>query len=295
MSSAGKHAPLALFSSSRRQGWFEVLEKEVYHEHLFAVTLSYPPSMDAVMATLQPGAFLHIAPLNTGGRQLFLRRPLSIAGLDRERRTVLIIVKVVGDGTEQLSSVQPGDALDVYVPYTNGFPTEHLERGARALLVGGGVGVAPLLWLAEVLHAQGVHVTALIGFRESRDVIGLHTLKRLGAVQVMTEDGSSGLPGRVTDEVSRFSYDVLFACGPQPMLKTLAHLTAGDPRPHYVSLEARMACASGVCRACVVAVRAKGNTNETMNVKAIDAQGSIEHRRVCHDGPVFQLADLVFR
>ncbi|MDY0322979.1 MAG: dihydroorotate dehydrogenase electron transfer subunit [Candidatus Carbobacillus sp.] len=284
----------ASFLSHRRQGLFQVLEKEIYHEHLFALTLIYPPSMDTVMASLQPGAFLHIMPPNVGGRHLFLRRPLSIAGIDRDQRTVLLIVKIIGDGTEQLSRVKPGDELDVYVPYTNGFPTQHLEHGARALLVGGGVGVAPLLWLAEVLHAQGVQITALMGFRESRDVIGLHTLKQLGAVQIVTEDGSSGAQGRVTDYMPRFSYDALFGCGPEPMLKTLAHLTAGDPRPHYVSLEARMACATGVCRACVVAVQSKGKIDETINVKGMHEHVSIEHRRVCHDGPVFQLSELVF-
>ncbi|PTQ57075.1 MAG: Dihydroorotate dehydrogenase electron transfer subunit [Candidatus Carbobacillus altaicus] len=272
-----------------------MLEKRLYHEQLFALTLTYPPSMDAIMDALQPGAFVHILPSPSESRQLFLRRPLSIAGLDREKRTVLLIVRVVGQGTEQLREVQPGTVLDVYVPYTHGFPIHNVKNGARALLVGGGVGVAPLLWLAETLHAQGARVTALIGFRESRDVFGLRTFEQWGDVHLVTEDGLSGKPGRVTEYVRDFSYDVLLSCGPEPMLKALAHITAGDSRPHYASLEARMACASGVCRACVVAVRSDVHADTGHHMVSTDDAARIQHRRVCHDGPVFSLSELVWR
>ncbi|MBE3596255.1 MAG: dihydroorotate dehydrogenase electron transfer subunit [Hydrogenibacillus sp.] len=229
------------------------------------------------MPDLQPGQFVH---LRVPEGEAFLRRPLSVADYDDGTHTLRLIFRTVGVGTKRLSAVRPGDRLDVFFPPSGGFPMDIVPSGGRAVIVGGGLGVAPLLYLAKALNLRGVRVRARIGFAAVEEVYGLERLSAHAEVELWTDDGSAGRRGRVTDGLSpEEPFQALYACGPEPMFVALKARFRHDGRPMFAALEARMACAVGVCRACVVPVR---------------ADGGIVHRRVCRDGPVFPLQSLVF-
>ena len=202
-----------------------------------------------------------------------LRRPISIMRANRESGELDILFDVVGRGTALLSRVRPGDALDVLGPLGRPFGLKASTR--QALLVGGGVGVPPLVALAEEAIARGVSVTLVAGFRSAAKVLPAELLPPEVEYVVTTDDGSAGRPGLVTESLAEYLSwaDQLFACGPLPMLKALARLDLPRSLPVQVSMEERMGCAMGVCLGCVVQTR----------------HGL---QRVCRDGPVFDLREL---
>ncbi len=201
----------------------------------------------------------------------YLRRPISIS--DCRPDAVVLYYKVVGEGTRAMSTMSPGTALELLLPLGNGF---HPEKCASdALLVGGGLGVAPLYLLAKELLAQGKHATAVLGFNKADEICLADDLKALGIpVLIATMDGSVGTKGFVTDAIAAAKpvFDRFYSCGPLPMLKAVCKALDA---PGEVSLEERMGCGAGFCYGCTI---------QTANGP----------RRVCADGPVFDKEEVLW-
>lgn len=213
-----------------------------------------------------PGQFVNIA---VDGK--FLRRPISVC--DYEEGKMTLLYDVVGEGTRWLSQRAGGDRLDLLVGLGNGFDIK-VSCDAPALL-GGGIGVAPLLNLARCLVAAGKSPVAVLGFNKGEDVVLVEELSALGVpVYVSTVDGSRGSKGFVTDALreNNLNPDYFYACGPLPMLKALCAL----PIPGQLSLDERMACGFGVCMCCSL---------ETVNGP----------KRICKEGPVFKKEELIWK
>ena len=199
----------------------------------------------------------------------YLRRPISVSEVLDDNHLVLVY-KTVGEGTAVLSAMKKDDTVSVFGPLGTGFPVENKD----VVLIGGGVGVPPLVETAKQYIRNGNKVTAVLGFNTDKDAILVEKLKDIGAeVVVATMDGSLGTKGTVMDAIKENGIDVSFvlACGPLPMLKAVASTYTDG----YISLESRMACGMGACMGCVVK----------------DEKG--EAKRVCKDGPVFEIGKVV--
>ncbi|NLJ31294.1 MAG: dihydroorotate dehydrogenase electron transfer subunit [Clostridiales bacterium] len=218
-----------------------------------------------------PGQFAHIyVPGKT------LRRPISICEIDRDHKTLRFVFQVRGEGTRLLSQAEPGDRLDILAPLGRGFDLG--GTGRKAVFVGGGIGVPPLL---EAAKPFGENAAVLAGFRSGNAVILKEDFERAGnRVMIATDDGSSGHHGLVTDLLAGLACDVIFACGPTPMLKAVCRAAKERGVPCQVSLEQRMACGVGACLGCAVRLR-----RET---------GEEYYGHVCKDGPVFDAAQVVW-
>ena len=215
-------------------------------------------------AIIRPGQFVQV--------QLpgfYLRRPISVCDWDAERLT--LVYKVVGQGTYAMTTYAPGMTLDLLTGLGNGFDTA--ACGDRPLLVGGGVGLPPMIGLCRTLLAEGKHPTVLAGFGSAQEVFLRDAVEALGAPFVLTTlDGSAGIRGLVTDALPGLTFDSLCACGPLPMLKALDQATAC---PGQFSFEERMGCGFGACMGCTVKV--KGG-----------------YKRICKDGPVLVKEEILW-
>ncbi|MTB64693.1 dihydroorotate dehydrogenase electron transfer subunit [Streptococcus sp. zg-86] len=225
---------------------------------------------------MKPGQFLH---LRVPDQAMLLRRPISISEIDVDRQEARLIYRVEGQGTAVFSQMQAGDEIDVMGPLGNGFSLDHLESGQTILVIGGGIGVPPLVELAKQAHQRGVKVVSVIGFADRQAVILEEELQRYGQVFVTTDNGSYGQKGYVSTIVDDLSqaFDAVYACG-APAMMTYVDQRFEDHPHAYLSLEARMACGMGACYACVV--RPKGGKEH-------------ENKRVCKEGPVFPTGSLV--
>ncbi|HJB17730.1 MAG TPA: dihydroorotate dehydrogenase electron transfer subunit [Candidatus Bariatricus faecipullorum] len=219
----------------------------------------------------RPGQFLS---LYTEDSSKLLPRPISICEIDREGGKLRLVYRVTGanTGTEEFSGKQAGDTIALIGPLGNGFPLEAAE-GKRALLLGGGIGVPPILELAKSLKGDKVTVA---GYRDSATFLAKE-FEAAGRFLVSTEDGSLGTKGNVLDAVreQNITADVVYACGPTPMLRAVKDWAAGEGIPCYISLEERMACGIGACLACVCRTKEK------------DGHSNVNNKRICKDGPVF--------
>ena len=221
-----------------------------------------------------PGQFAQLQ--IEGSKQTFLRRPISIHYVDKVQNQVWFLVQTVGDGTRQLARMQAGDNLNVILPLGNGF-TMPTDPSARVLLVGGGVGVAPLLYMGAEMKRQGVEPTFLLGARTASDLLMLPLFNKYGRVYVTTEDGSMGEPGFVTNHslLQQERFDRISTCGPTPMMKAVASYARRCETNCEASLENLMACGLGACLCCVEKTT-EGNLC------------------VCKDGPVFNIKKLLW-
>lgn len=220
-----------------------------------------------------PGQFLHVQ-IGEGWEHV-LRRPLSITNVENNEATV--IYKIVGDGTREITKLETSDTIDVLGPRGNGFPIEGVYD-QHVLLVGGGVGVPPLYYLARKLKDQGNRITTVLGFQTKSAVFYEEQFSQLGDCYIATDDGSHGSKGRVTTILNELdnSMSRYYSCGPIPMLNAVSsELTM----PGYLSLEERMGCGIGACFACVC------KTQDTVDHKG--------YRKICQDGPVFQAGEVV--
>lgn len=224
-----------------------------------------------------PGQFVHIkvAP----GVDPLLRRPISICDADPENGRVTLIYRAEGKGTAILAKTAPGETVDVLGPLGNGFPADEAKPGQTALLVGGGIGVPPLYNLSKQLNLNGVRTVHVIGFASKRDVFYAEKFAELGDVYTATADGTEGQQGFVTDVIrdKQLSFDVLYACGPTPMLRALDEQY--KDRKGFLSLEERMGCGIGACYACVCKLQN-------------DPEGT-SYRRICKEGPVFPIGEVL--
>ena len=201
----------------------------------------------------------------------FLRRPISVS--DYDERSITIIYKVVGRGTEQMKSMEPGKRLDILTGLGNGFNTEN--SGSRPLLVGGGVGVPPMYNLCKRLIAEGKKPIVILGFNTASEIFYYEEFKALGVdVYCSTADGSFGVKGFVTDVIRNegLEFDYLYTCGPLPMLKALYDATKVDGE---YSFEERMGCGFGACMGCTCKTK-YGN------------------KRICKDGPVLKREEIIW-
>jgi dihydroorotate dehydrogenase electron transfer subunit len=250
----------------------------------FLMTVRLPPSF----ATPAPGQFVMIRP--TGRGEPLLARPFSVFDFHRigDHCVLELLYRIAGGGTFLLSEMRPGETLALLGPLGRGFS---LPAGVgRAVCVAGGVGVAPLHFLVRsgFLTAKGECPRAVIfylGARTSDLLVGVERLRDVCDLRICTDDGSLGHRGPVTDllkgDIGDYEPEqtVVFACGPTPMVRALACLWKENPAPCQVSLEERMACGIGACLGCVVAVGGPGRKTE--------------YRRVCEDGPVFDLREIL--
>ena len=233
---------------------------------IFDWTVSCPRAAQ----TARPGQF---ALFGVPGKTL--RRPISICGIGREAGTLRFVFEVRGDGTRRLSEFREGEAADLLAPLGNGFDLGNPSR--RALLVGGGIGVPPLLAAAEAL---GRNAVLAAGFRSRDAVILREDFEALGCeTRIATDDGSLGHRGPVTELLDGLSFDAVFACGPKPMLRAAASIAKSRGVPCQLSMEERMACGIGACLGCAVALR---------------GQNGPYYGHVCRDGPVFDAERIVW-
>jgi len=217
-----------------------------------------------VSAVTAPGQFVNIA---LEGR--FLRRPISVS--DTEGDSVTILYKTVGKGTEQMAALSAGTGLNVLTGLGNGFDVT--APAERPLLVGGGIGVAPLYLLAKRLLSAGKDPAVLLGFNTASEVFYEEEFRALGLdVTVATVDGSRGVKGFVSDAMAGLPCDYFYACGPEPMLRAVFRASAV---PGELSFEERMGCGFGACMGC---------TCETV----------AGPKRICRDGPVFRKEEILW-
>ncbi|WP_281657957.1 dihydroorotate dehydrogenase electron transfer subunit [Halobacillus sp. Cin3] len=219
----------------------------------------------------QPGQFVHIRT----STDEYLRRPVSISDYNIDEETITLLYKVIGKGTKALTAYQIGDSLDVLGPGGRGFPVK-ARPGESVLLTGGGIGVPPLYRLARELYEKGADLTIILGFQSIRHAFLKSEFQQYGSVHIMTDDGTSGNKGFVTDGIAGMSgsFDRYYTCGPTPMLKAVVK-QLGDTEG-YISMEERMGCGIGACFACVV--------------PSHDEKG---YKRICCDGPVFHHKEVV--
>jgi dihydroorotate dehydrogenase electron transfer subunit len=228
---------------------------------------------------MQPGQFVEVRV--DGSPTTFLRRPISINYVDREQNELWLMVAMIGDGTRQLGRLQVGDTLNCVLPLGNMF-TMPASADERVLLVGGGVGMAPMLYMGAEMQRRGMQPTFLLGGRTAADLLELDLFNKYGRVCVTTEDGSMGEKGFVTNHsVLLESFDRICTCGPKPMMKAVAHYAQSKGIECEASLENMMACGLGACLCCVEKVK----TEDSLPTNVC----------VCKEGPVFNVKRLLWQ
>ena len=236
----------------------------------------------SLAAEAKPGQFVSVFCRN---ERRLLPRPISICQMDPQKGTLRLVYRIAGAGTKELSGYAVGDTLRLMGPLGNGFPLDPAAK--RPLLVGGGVGVPPMLGLAQALSAPSgedaaCDVTMLMGYRDAHTFLS-EDLSACGRLIITTDDGSVGLHGTVAEawKDGALSPDVIYACGPKPMLRAVKQFAMDRQNPCWLSLEERMACGIGACLGCVCETAGE------------DAHSHVHNARVCTDGPVFAAADVV--
>lgn len=214
----------------------------------------------------KPGQFISVYS-NDSSR--LLPRPISICEVDKEFRALRIVYRVVGEGTKEFSKLRAGQKVRIMGPLGNGF----FLKDKRAILVAGGIGIPPMLELAKNLDCEK---TIVVGYRDAQTFLS-DELSSYGDVVIATEDGSVGTKGNVLDAIreNQVTGDVIYACGPTPMLRALKTYAAEKHIECQISLEEKMACGIGVCLACVCKSKEK------------DSHTNVHNKRICKDGPVF--------
>ena len=204
---------------------------------------------EETLPEMVPGQFVEVRV--DGSQNTFLRRPISINFVDREANELWLLVAAIGDGTRHIVSVNSGDRLNCVLPLGRGF-TMPVSKSAKVLLVGGGVGVAPLLYMGAEMKRQGIEPTYLLGARKAADLLEMELFKKYGRVCVTTEDGSKGEKGFVTNHsVLDEKFDMIATCGPKPMMMAVARYAYKAGVECEASLENMMACGLGACLCCV--------------------------------------------
>ncbi|MCC8163660.1 MAG: dihydroorotate dehydrogenase electron transfer subunit [Lachnospiraceae bacterium] len=243
-----------------------------------------------------PGQFVSVY---SGDASRMLPRPISICEAEPDGR-LRLVYRVAGHGTEEFSRLRAGETLEILGPLGNGYPVHDIleipaernlaqfsgksgndDPAKRVLLLGGGIGIPPMLQLARALQAgDGTKVQIVAGYRD--ELFLTEGLAAAGKLSIATEDGSAGTKGNVLDAVREqgIAADVICACGPKPMLRAVKAYAEENDIPCWLSLEERMACGVGVCLACVC------------QSKEVDGHSHVHNKRVCKDGPVFRSTEV---
>lgn len=213
----------------------------------------------------QPGQFVSLF-CNDGS--MLLPRPISLCEIDKEQGRIRVVYRAGGKGTRKISEMKVGDRVDMMGPLGNGFTLE----GKKAILIGGGIGIPPMLELAKQLSCEK---NIVLGYKDN--VFLNKEFEPYGGVYLSTEDGSKGTKGNVLDAIreNRLQADIIFACGPTPMLRGIKEYAQSNGIVAQLSLEERMACGVGACLACVC------------KTKEVDSHSNVNNKRICKEGPVF--------
>lgn len=240
-------------------GFYKVVSNEKLTENVYKMVLGGDTS-----SITAPGQFINIKL-----EGLFLRRPISI--YDWDEKTLTIIYKVVGEGTEQMAEIKAGKELDCLVGLGNGFDTT--LSGERPVLIGGGVGIPPMYGLAKKLIAEGKKPQVILGFNKECEIFAYNEFKAIcDEVHIATVDGSVGVKGFVTDVLKNLDYTYFYTCGPMPMFKAIESTAVGSGQ---FSFEERMGCGFGACMGCTCKTK-YGN------------------KRICKDGPVLVREEIIW-
>ena len=249
---------------------------------------------DKRLPEMVPGQFVQVRV--DGSQQTFLRRPISINYVDKKTNELWLLVQMIGEGTKRMAEYQPGDTMNIMLPLGNGFSIPQVFAGSSLsaiasnlnqgttnssffiLLIGGGVGTAPMLFLGETLKSIGFEPEFLLGARSKEDVMQFAEFEKIGTVHITTEDGSMGEKGFVTNHsvLKGRKIDQIYTCGPKPMMVAVAKYAKESGILCEVSLENMMACGIGACLCCVEKT-VKGNVC------------------VCTEGPVFNINQLTWQ
>jgi dihydroorotate dehydrogenase electron transfer subunit len=245
----------------------KVIENKRLNNDFFILKLSG----ESKIPEFKPGQFVQVRV--DGSSETFLRRPISIHDVDYGTNTFKLLIQIAGKGTEKLSKLVKGDTLNLIYPLGNSFSLPYTNE--NVLLVGGGCGIAPLLFLGKYLVANGIKPDILLGFRSSERIIEFEEYLKVGKVYLTTEDGSMGEKGYVSTHsiFSTNTYNRIYCCGPDKMMRAMADYSKSRDITCEVSLENLMACGIGVCLCCIVGT-VKGNLC------------------TCTEGPIFNVNDL---
>jgi dihydroorotate dehydrogenase electron transfer subunit len=234
-------------------------------------------SLEKEISEMLPGQFVQVRVHDSPAT--FLRRPISIHFVDKVKNELWLLVQVVGDGTRKLSELKKGDFLNLVYPLGNSFslPKKSDETG-KFLLIGGGAGIAPLLYLGACLREQGYKPEFLLGAKTEKDVLQINEFYKFGNVHITTEDGSSGEKGYVINHsiLQSAGFNSIYTCGPKPMMVAVAKYAREKGISCEVSLENTMACGIGACLCCVEKT-VRGNVC------------------VCTEGPVMNINQLTWQ
>jgi len=249
-----------------------VISQEVLADGIFSMWIRTKAAVSA-----KPGQFISMY-TDDGGK--LLPRPISICEIDKEEEKLRVVYRVTGKntGTEQFARLRGGDTIPLIGPLGNGFPVEK-AKGRRAFLIGGGIGVPPILELAKQIECEKKQIVA--GYRDMHTFLK-EEFEENGEVYISTEDGSAGVKGNVLDAIREHALeaDIIYACGPTPMLRAIKAYAEEKSIVCYVSLEERMACGIGACLGCVCKTSKK------------DAHSNVHNSRICKDCPVFPAAEV---
>lgn len=244
-----------------------VISQEELSQGIFSMWIKTEAAESA-----KPGQFVSVY-TNDGSK--LLPRPISICEIDKEKGALRLVYRVTGEhtGTEQFSLMKAGEELSIIGPLGNGFPYEK-AAGKKAFLMGGGIGVPPVLELAKQMKCEKKQI--VVGYRDAQTFLKEEFMQN-GELYISTEDGSVGTKGNVMDAISAcgLEADIIFACGPTPMLRAIKKYAEENGIECYISLEERMACGIGACLGCVCQSKEK------------DHHSNVNNKRICKDGPVF--------
>lgn len=230
---------------------------------------------EELLPDMLPGQFVEVRVENSP--TTFLRRPISVNFVDKSTNELWLLIQLVGDGTRKMAEYQVGDRVNILLPLGNGFSLPE-KTEEKLLLIGGGVGTAPLLYLGSQLKAAGFEPAFLLGARSKEDVLQLDQFQAIGPVHITTEDGSLGEKGYVTNHsvLEETHFDRIYTCGPKPMMVAVARYADKESITCEASLENTMACGIGACLCCVEKTK-EGH-----------------HVCVCTEGPVFNINQLTW-
>ena len=225
-------------------------------------------------ANAKPGQFIGVYPKNAS---TLLPRPISICEVNEDKTALRIVYRVAGAGTAEFSGLKEGDRVAILGTLGNGFPLE-AGKGKKCFLMGGGIGVPPILELAKQMKAQK---QIIMGYRDGQTFLK-EDFEKYGTVYIATEDGSVGTKGNVMNaiEENELEADMIYACGPMPMLRAIKKYAEENGIEAYISLEEHMACGVGACLGCVV------------KTKEVDHHSHVHNARICTDGPVFEAKEV---
>ncbi len=260
------------FNRMKKMLDFTVKENIQLNQTYFLIKLT--PRNGEILTDMEPGQFVEVLVENSP--KTFLRRPISVNFVEKDKNLLWLLVQAIGEGTRRMSLYEEGDVVNLLVPLGKGF-TISGEAGKKSLLVGVGVGTAPLLYLGYLLRQQGQEPIFLLGARSKPDLTLLNEFEKYGDVFCTTEDGTFGEKGYVTNHsvLNRKDFSMIYTCGPKPMMVAVAKYAKQNEIPCEVSLENTMGCGIGTCLCCV-------------------EKTSDGHVCVCTDGPVFNIEKLTW-